>query len=252
VASASATDPQIDRGHHGVLLRNASLPTTPQASRHLPSLPEVSPYTAYCYSRPSDLRTQIDQSTIISSLHLMETTSIVPPYRKDELANLPESPSTTPRGIGTARRNGIIQQARYYSSTAVPNIPFSPLSNVASLSSASSPYSSYPCVNLRAHDFATQRIAIAASDAVAPTRSSSLRGLRAIFKRRSSGLTSSHRQRAESLKERISEPRVLSLGSISMSNLRDAGVASACAEPTGQEESTMMTAGDLTRVTTVK
>src|SRR5258707_1364055 len=188
----------------------------------------------------------------MSGLHLMETTSIVPSYRKDEFASLPGSPSTAPRGVGTARRNGIIQQARYYSSATVPNVPFLPLSNVASLSSASSPYSSSPCANLRAHDFVTQRATIAASDAVVPTRSSSLRGLRAIFKRTSAGLTSSHRQRAESLKQRISEPRVLSLGTLILSNLPDAGVASACAEPTGQEESTMMTTGDLTRVMTVK
>jgi hypothetical protein len=119
----------------------------------------------------------------------------------------------------------------------------SPLSNVASLGAVSSPYSSSPWVNLRANDFTTQCPVNATSDAV-PTRSSSLPGLRAIFKRTSTGLTGSHRQRAESLKERISEPRVLSLGSISISNLRDAGVASGCALPMGQEESTTNT-GDL-------
>ena len=81
-----------------------------------------------------------------------------------------------------------------------------------------------------------------------------MRGLRAIFKRTSAGLTGSHRQRAESLKERISEPRVLSLGSISISNLRDAGVAGAsgCATPMGQEESTKANKGDLARIAAVK
>jgi hypothetical protein len=78
-----------------------------------------------------------------------------------------------------------------------------------------------------------------------------LRGLRAIFKRTSAGLTGSHHRRAESLKERNSEPRVPSLGSISISNLRDAGVASGCALPMGQEESTTNT-GDLARIMAVK
>ena len=42
-----------------------------------------------------------------------------------------------------------------------------------------------------------------------PTRSSSLLGLRAIFKRTSAGLTGSHSQHVESLKERNIESRVL-------------------------------------------
>jgi len=109
-------------------------------------------------------------------------------------------------------------------------------------------------VNLRAND--TQYPLNATNDtsagaAAVPTRSASLRGLRAIFKRTSAGLTSSQRQRAESLKEWISEPRVLSLGSISVSNFRDAGVASGCALPVEQEESTTDT-GDLARTTAVK
>jgi hypothetical protein len=182
----------------------------------------------------------------------VETTSVVLSNRKDEATNLPQTTLTTPRGIDTARRNGILQQARCYSSATVSNVSSSPLSNVKSLSAVSSPYSSSaPWVNLRANDFATQCPTNATGDAAMPTRSSSLRGLRAIFKRTSAGLTSSHRQRAESLKERISEPRVLSLGSISISNLRDAGVASGCALPMGQEESTTNT-GDLARITAVK
>jgi hypothetical protein len=149
----------------------------------------------------------------------------------------PQTTSTTLRGIDTARRNGILQQARCYSSAMVPNVSSSPFSNVISLSTASSPYSSSPWVNLWANDLAPQCPINATSDAVVPTRSPSLHGLRAIFKRTSAGLTGSHRQRAESLKERISEPRVLSLGSISISNLRDAGVVSGCTLPIGQEES---------------
>ena len=39
------------------------------------------------------------------------------------------------------------------------------------------------------------------------------------------------RQRTESLKELIGEPRVLSLGSISISNLRDAGIPGSGAVP---------------------
>lgn len=164
---------------------------------------------------------------------------------------MPQTTLTTPRGIDTARRSGILQQARCYSSATVPNVSSSPLSNVAPLSAVSFPYSSPPWVNLRANDSATQCPINATSDAVAPTRSSSLHGLRAIFKRTSAGLTGSNRQRAESLKERIGEPCLLSLGSISISNLRDAGVASGCALPMGQEESTTTT-GDLPRFSAVK
>ena len=168
-----------------------------------------------------------------------------------------QTTSTTPRGIDTARRNGFLQQARCYSSATVPNVSSSsPLSKVTSLSAMSSPHSSSPWVNLRSNDFVTQCPINATSDAAAPaaapTRSTSMRGLRAIFKRTSAGLTGSHRQRAESLKERISEPRVLSLGSISISNLRDAGVASERAPPMGQEESTKANTGDLARITAVK
>ena len=183
----------------------------------------------------------------------METTSVFLLNRKDEATNLPQrqTTSTTPRGIDTARRNGILQQARCYSSATVPNVSSSPFSNVTSLSAMSSPYSSSSWVSLRANDFSTQCPINATSDAAVPTRSPSLHGLRAIFKRTSAGLTGSHRQRAESLKERISEPRVLSLGSISISNLRDAGVVSGCALPMGQEESSTNT-GDLARIAAVK
>jgi hypothetical protein len=230
VASASAIDPQSDKAHrllHKAVPRNASLETTPQAqaSRHLPSVPEAS-----ALEGP------------------------LPPQAEceDEAANLSQTTSTTLRGIDTPRRNGILQQTRCYSSATVPNVFSSPLSNVASLGAMSSPHSPSSWVNMRANDFATQCPINATSDSAAvPTRSSSLRGLRAIFKRTSAGLTGSQRQRAESLKERISEPRVLSLGSISISNLRDAGVASGCAMPMGQEESRTNT-GDLSRITAVK
>jgi len=195
---------------------------------------------------------QINQLSINTGCHLVETTTAVLSGREDEPTNLPELTSMTPRAVGKARRDGMIQQARYYSPAAVPNASSSPHSNVASHSSVSSPYSSSPWVSLRAHDFVAQRTINGASDAAVPTRSNSLRGLRAIFKRTSAGLTGSHRQRAESLKERIGEPRVLSLGSISISNLRDAGVAGGNVPPTGQEGGTMANTGDLARITTVK
>jgi hypothetical protein len=108
-------------------------------------------------------------------------------------------------------------------------------------------------VNLRADDFAAaQRTLLNAAGDTVPARASSLRGLRAIFKRTSAGLTGAggHRQRAESLKELIGEPRVLSLGSVSISSLRDTGFAGGCAQPRGQEISTMMTTGDLARIMT--
>jgi hypothetical protein len=169
-------------------------------------------------------------------------TSAVLSNRKDELANLPESPFTVPRGVDSARGNGVIWQARYYP----PGNPSSSTpSNAASLSPVSSPYSSSPWVNLRAPEFAAHRTIInTASDAV-PARATSLRGLRAIFKRTSAGLTGAHRQRAESLKERISEPRILSLGSVSISNLRDAGLTSERAQQGEREDSTMTTTEDL-------
>ena len=173
-------------------------------------------------------------------------TSVGSSNRKDELAKLPDSYPMTSRGTETTRRNGITHQARHYPPVTLPGVSSSPLSTFVSLSPASSPYSSSPWVNLRAHEFSPQRIAHTASDA-APARSSSLRGLRAIFKRTSAGLTGSQRQRAESLKELISEPRVLSLGSVSITNLRDAGVAGGC----GPEEDTATT-GELARKTTVK
>jgi ABC-type glutathione transport system ATPase component len=166
--------------------------------------------------------------------------------RKDELTKLPDSQRTTPRGTDTARRNSIARYARYYPPATLPSVSFSQFSPIASLSSTSSPYSISPWINLQGHYFSPQRSLRAASDSV-PTRSSSLRGLRAIFKRTSAGLTGGQRQRAESLKELISEPRVLSLGSVSITNLRDAGIAGGC----GQEESTATT-GELAQKATVK
>lgn len=159
-------------------------------------------------------------------------TSVGSSNHKDELIKLPESHPMIPCGTDTARRNGIIRQARFYPPATLPSVSSSPLSTIVSLSSALAPYSTSPWVNLRGPDSSPQLISHA-SDA-APTRSSSLRGLRAIFKRTSAGLTGSQRQRAESLKERISEPRVLNLGSVSITNLKDAGIA----EGRGSEEST--------------
>ena len=196
--------------------------------------------------RLSELVLQINQSpTIASDSYLGEMASVGPSNRKDELAKLPESHPITPRGTDTTRRNGVTYNARIYPPVTLPNAS-SPLSTTTSLSSASNPYLSSPWVNLQGHEYSPQRIVHGASDA-APTRSSSLRGLRAIFKRTSAGLTSVQRQRAESLKGLISEPRILSLGSISITNLRDAGVAGG-----GGSEESAETTGELARKTTVK
>jgi len=165
--------------------------------------------------------------------------------RKDELAKLPELRPITPRGADRTRPNGSTYHARIYPSATLSSAS-SPFLAITSLSSASNPYLSSPWVNLQGHECSPQRIVNGASDA-ALTRSSSLRGLRAIFKRTSAGLTSGQRQRAESLKGLISEPRVLSLGSISITNLRDAGVTGGG----GPEENTETT-GELARKATVK
>ena len=216
---------------------------TPQAARHLPSLPEVHASKASCFRRPNNLKLQINQLPATSCSHLVEMTSAVLSNRSDKLVDFLEPPSTVPR-IDRPRRHGTTKQARYYP----PNGSSSPPSNVVSLSPVSAPYSTSPWINLRAPEFASPRTINAESDAL-PARTSSLRGLRAIFKRTSAGLTGGHRQRAESLKDRISGPRVLSLGSVSVSNLRDAGLASGCEE---REESTMTGTGDLARITMVK
>jgi hypothetical protein len=83
-----------------------------------------------------------NQSSIFSGFHLVETTSVVQVIsnRKDDATNLPQTTSTTPRGMDTARRNGILEQARCHSSATVLNVSSSPLSNVASLGAMSSPY----------------------------------------------------------------------------------------------------------------
>ena len=188
---------------------------------------------------------QINQSPITSGSHLGEMTTVGASNRKDERAKLPESYPITPHDTDTTRRNGATHHTRIYPPATLSSAS-SPFSTIASLSPASNSYLSSPWVNLQGHEYSPQRIANSASDA-APTRSSSLRGLRAIFKRTSAGLTSGQRQRAESLKGLISEPRVLSLGSISITNLRDAGVAGGG----GPDENTETT-GELARKTTVK
>lgn len=158
---------------------------------------------------------------------------------------LPESHPITPRGADRTRRNGGIHHARIYPSATLSSTS-SPFSTITSLSSASNPYLSSSWVNLQGHECSPQRIVNGTNDA-ALTRSTSLRGLRAIFKRTSAGLTTGQRQRAESLKGLISEPRVLSLGSMSITNLRDAGVAGG-----GGSEENIETTGELARKTTVK
>lgn len=175
-------------------------------------------------------------SPVISASHLVEVTSEVSSNRKDAFTKLFESPLITPRGMDTPRRNGTSHYARYFPPATVPKVSSSPLSAITSFNSVALPYSSSPWVNLRAHELPSQRASRAASDMLL-TRSSSLRGLRAIFKRTSAGLTGGQRERAESLKGLISEPRVLSLGSVSISNLRDVGVASGSEPPAEPEES---------------
>ncbi|KAI0289128.1 hypothetical protein BC826DRAFT_1161698 [Russula brevipes] len=231
VASVLVSDPPTDNARHHpqkAVLPNASLFTTPQASRYVPALPEI------------------NLSSVISASHLVEVTSEVSSNRKDAFTKLLfESPLTTPRGMDTPRRNGTSHYARYFPPATVPKVSSSPLPAITSFSSVALPYSSPPWVNLRAHELPSrrsQRASHAASDLLL-TRSSSLRGLRAIFKRTSAGLTGGQRQRAESLKDLISEPRVLSLGSVSISNLRDVGVASGSEPPAGPEESAV-TMGD--------
>ncbi|KAH9970266.1 hypothetical protein BJV74DRAFT_262748 [Russula compacta] len=229
VPSASTSDPHTDGTRHHQQkadFREAHLPMTPQASRYLSPLPEI------------------NQSPIISGSRLVEMDSVVFSNRKGGLTKLSESPSTTQHGIDAARRSGTTHHAKYGPPNTSAGVSSSPLATIASLSSVSLPYSSSPWVNLRVHEFASPRPTHGTSDVV-PTRSSSLRGLRAIFKRTSAGLTGSQRQRAESLKDRIGEPRILSLGSVSISNLRDAGVAA------GPEERTA-NIGDLARKTTVR
>jgi hypothetical protein len=235
-------DPPGDCGHRHAQKghRNASLPPTHQASRYYAHLPEVNSHHVRCYGKSNELVLQINQSPIISGPHLGEMTPVGPSNR-DELAKLPESRPITPHGADRMRRNGSTHHARIYSSATLSSVS-SPFSTITSLGSASNPYLSSPWVNLEGQEYSPQRIVSGASDA-ALTRSSSLRGLRAIFKRTSAGLTSGQRQRAESLKGLISEPRVLSLGSMSITNLRDAGVAGG-----GGPETT----GELARKTTVK
>jgi len=191
VDSISVSDPPSDGGNQR-LQNVVSPPMTPQASQYLSPIPEM------------------NQSPVISGSHLVEMTSV---EFSNELSELKE------HGIDTPRRNQSTHNARHYHPAATPSVFSSPLSTTVPLSSVIK--SSSPWVNLRGPDYGTPRPMRSASD-MTPTRSSSLHGLRAIFKRTS---TDGQRQRAESLKELISEPRVLSLGSISISNLRDAGVA---------------------------
>ncbi|KAH9958787.1 hypothetical protein BC827DRAFT_551985 [Russula dissimulans] len=172
VDSISASDPPSDGGNQrlqDVVPRNPSPPMTPQASHYLSPLPE---------------------SPVISGSHLVETTPVA--FSK-ELSELKD------HGIDTPRRNEPTHNARHYHPAAMPSVFSSPLSTTVPLSSISVIRSSSPWVNLRGPDFGTPRPMRSASD-MTPTRSSSLRGLRAIFKRTS---TDGQRQRAESLKELI-------------------------------------------------
>ncbi|KAF8266704.1 hypothetical protein EI94DRAFT_1732495 [Lactarius quietus] len=211
--SVSNSDSPTDaRQSQKEVRRSAPQPSTPRAPRFIPPLPEI------------------NQSPIISGPHLVEMTSAVLSNRKDGITKFLEQPPTPTHGIETTRRNATSRQ--YPPSMAPPSSSPAPIS--MSLVSVSIPHTSSPLAHQRSpgHDSPPQRTAHFAGDA-APTRSTSLRGLRAIFKRTSAGLTNGPRQRAESLKELIGEPRVLSLGSISISNLRDAGIPGGGVVPAG-------------------
>jgi hypothetical protein len=164
---------------------------------------------------------QINQSPILSGPHLVEMTSAVLSNRKDGITKFLEQPPTPTHGTETTKpqRNASSRQCL----PGMAPLSSSPSPIAMSLVSVSIPHTSSPLAHQRLHDSPPQRTSHTLSD-TAPTRSASLRGLRAIFKRTSAGLTSGQRQRAESLKELIGEPRVLSLGSVSISNLRDVGL----------------------------
>ncbi|KAI0270392.1 hypothetical protein BC834DRAFT_511036 [Gloeopeniophorella convolvens] len=153
---------------------------------------------------------------------------------REELTRVPESPST-PTHTGdlvrcnTARRYPLPGPATSAdTSSPAPATTYPPSMPIWQTSSPSSHATPTRTLNARSHESPLSRTPILAGNPM-PTRSSSLRGLRAIFKR-TSGLGGS-RQHAESLKERIGEPRVVSLGSVSLSTLRDAGVGAVTALP---------------------
>ena len=172
-------------------------------------------------------------------------TSAVLSNRKDGITKFLEQQPTPIHGTETIRRNA---SSRPYPPSMAP-LSSSPAPISMSLVSVSIPHTSSPLANQRPHDSPPQRTAHSLSEA--PTRSTSLRGLRAIFKRTSAGLTNGQRQRAESLKELIGEPRVLSLGSVSISNLRDVGIPSGGVVPAGLMDDAEKS-GELVQKTVVK
>ena len=190
---------------------------------------------------------QINQSPIISGPHLVDLTSAVLSDRKDGIPKFLEPPPTPTRGTTeTTRRNA---SSRTYPPSMAP-LPSSPALITMSVVSVSIPHTSSPLAHQRLHDSSPQPTAHGASD-TAPTRSTSLRGLRALFKRTSAGLKNGQRQRAESLKELIGEPRILSFGSVSTSNLRDAGIPGGGAVPAAGKMDDAENSGELARKTAV-
>ena len=174
---------------------------------------------------------QINRSPIISGSHLVEMTSGMLSNRKDSITKFLEQPPTPTHGTAETKSQRHASARTYPPSMA--SLSSSPSPIAMSLVSVSIPHTSSPLAHKRLHDSPPQRHTSHTASDTQPTRSTSLRGLRAIFKRTSAGLTSGQRQRAESLKELIGEPRVLSLGSVSISNLRDAGIPGAGAVPAG-------------------
>lgn len=203
--SASKPNSVTDTRHsQKEVLGSTPQPITPtRPPRSIPPLPEI------------------NQSPILSGPHLVEMTSAVLSNRKDGITKFLEQPPTPTHGTETTKpqRNASSRQCL----PGMAPLSSSPSPIAMSLVSVSIPHTSSPLAHQRLHDSPPQRTSHTLSD-TAPTRSASLRGLRAIFKRTSAGLTSGQRQRAESLKELIGEPRVLSLGSVSISNLRDVGL----------------------------
>ncbi|KAH9044942.1 hypothetical protein EDB83DRAFT_1563418 [Lactarius deliciosus] len=239
--SASKSDSPTDTStadHHSqkALLRGMPQPITPRAPRFIPLLPEI------------------NQSPIISGPRLVEMTSAktsaVLSNRKDEITkSLEPIPTPTHGPEATWSKAG---SRPYAPSTMAPvaHLSSSPASITTSLFSISIPHTSSPLAHQRPHDSLPQRTATYPASGAGPMRSTSLRGLRAIFKRTSAGLANEQRQRAESLKELIGEPRVLSLGNVSISNLRDAGIPGGGTVPAGPMDEAK-NSDELVRKTTV-
>ncbi|KAH8987274.1 hypothetical protein EDB92DRAFT_1876143 [Lactarius akahatsu] len=223
--SDSPTDTSTADCHsQKALLRGVTQPITPRAPRFIPLLPEI------------------NQSPIISGPRLVEMTSAVLSNSKDEVTKFLEPMPMPTHGPEVARRKAGSRPYAPSTTAPVAHLSSSPASITTSLFSISIPHTSSPLAHQRPHDSLPQRTATYPTSGAGPTRSTSLRGLRAIFKRTASG--------RKSLKELIGEPRVLSLGSVSISNLRDAGIPGGGTVSAGPMDEAK-NSGELVRKTTV-